>query len=376
MYYSLVYRPLLAILSLVSIVAHAAVPFEPELSPFQPNLQLIWERAFASQIEDIVSRSGHPDQLIITLAMPPEIHLIDLKTLAPYAINRTRIYTSPRSQAILGITEVYPDVYAFIAGNTLVFPYYKVFPGIHSLYLLNLTTFEANNTGWTTNRTAVVTKLADLQANNPSSIATLPGKNPLLLIADSTAGSILAVNPKTGEQNTLYTHESMQPLPNAPEPVGVKAFRVLDKYIYYGNHFSHALYRLPIDVDNTAADSVNIRPTIRTTGEPQLMVQDRNFPRADGLAVRYRGTEKIDGALEIIVTGSNSVVKVEHTVGGGWAYHFVSRGWRGSNSVRGATNAAFGVGDWVQNVFITTGGGVAADIFAFFGPSRVLRIGI
>lgn len=193
-------------------------------------------------IENIRPRQN--GQLLITLLTSPDVYLIDPSSNTN---STSKLLHSFPKIALLGITEVKPDVFYIAAGN------YSLTAGLtngsFSFYSLDLTSYDsATNTG------AESKEIASFPESRVfNGMDTLDIGKGLILIGDSMAGVVWLLNVYTGEKRIFLSEPEMAPpLPPASQTGvnGIKALRDGEKvWIYFSNTQKKTFCRVPVSLD-------------------------------------------------------------------------------------------------------------------------------
>ncbi|VUC28754.1 unnamed protein product [Clonostachys rosea] len=126
----------------------------------------------------------------------------------------------------------------------------------------------------------------------------------VLLVADTTKGTIWRVQISTGEPSILY-HDPETTLPLSGEAFCMNRVQVAAGHMWYTNTSQARLYRVPIEYINDGAD-------IKVTGAPQIVAE--GCPHNDGLVVLQDGSAAY---LSSYVLGNLWRVDVDAETGSG-----------------------------------------------------------
>ncbi|KAK4082354.1 uncharacterized protein Triagg1_2166 [Trichoderma aggressivum f. europaeum] len=228
--------------ALIASVATTAVINLTDESPFttvQDN-RLIYQFANGTTIENIAVRSN--GSLLVTLSSTPELYQVDpFNPENPKLVHHFSGYL-----ALVGITEVSPDVFTLIASN------FSAATGESpSSWAVWQVAFQEEQTE--------ISKVTDLPgAEFPNGMTTLETTPNTVLIADSAAGVVYRVNTQTGEFQVVLEDETFKAAPGSPQPIGVNGIRYLDNYVYYTNSFGPLFGRVPVNASGSAVGDFEV----------------------------------------------------------------------------------------------------------------------
>ncbi|KAF2476248.1 uncharacterized protein BDR25DRAFT_199454, partial [Lindgomyces ingoldianus] len=183
--------------------------------------------------------------LIENIAVRPNGHLLLTSlgnaTMTMYTINPTCpqpsasiLQIAPGSNGISGITEILPDIYAFLAGtwNTSI---RRAELGSLSIYALNLRT-----------ETPVVKKIVTIaESVGLNGLATVPGSKNLLLASDSVLGAVWRIDISKGTYDLAIKDSLFAPTGPAPS-LGINGIRTKDNHFYFANSAQGVFGRVAI----------------------------------------------------------------------------------------------------------------------------------
>jgi hypothetical protein len=171
-----------------------------------------------------------------------------------------------------------------------------------------------------------------------------------VLVGDSTAGVIYAVDPIKKSYSLYWDNDTLKPAPNSSIPIGVNGIQTSSdsKYFYYNANRDSSLYRIALSSDYTP------------TGMPQKIAS--GFPFLDDLALSRKPVHSKngnDGFIAYVCTNAgNTVVKVLPD-----GTQSVLVGSIGSLDVAGSTAAAWGRTEQdLDTLYIVTAGAHAAPV--------------
>ncbi|KAF2789244.1 hypothetical protein K505DRAFT_313468 [Melanomma pulvis-pyrius CBS 109.77] len=207
----------------------------PPTMAAMPSSTTIHQFPLPTWLENIAVRpNGH---LLVTLLTTPELHLIDPTAKTTTLIHTFAKDTSTNITGLLGLAELAPDNFAFVAGHIPQ----TATPGTYSIWSAD---FRGGSSS-----AAVVQKLADVPGGQ-----LLNGLAPLnahtLLIADSMAGVLWTLDTRTRASSVALDHASLKPGRDAAGAfvkAGVNGLRVRAGFAYYSNSATGALSRVAVD---------------------------------------------------------------------------------------------------------------------------------
>ncbi|KAM0801571.1 hypothetical protein BDR22DRAFT_804600 [Usnea florida] len=267
--------------------------------------------------ENLAIRSN--GQQLLTRLDTPEIWLLELETWNPYPA--VLVYRFPGVQAVTGIAELAPDVFAVIAGNYTLDS--GPTPGSWAIWRMDLNGWDGTPT--------------ELDDTPP-----LPADH-YVLMSDFRAGVVYRLDVNSGAYKVVIEDSLMVAV---PQPIfgvsGVNGLRVRDGYLYFTNTGQNILAKIPINADGTPSGTSSV-----------IAHTPASTDYFDGFTFDSHGTVYIG-------TGSgNTLVKVSQS--GGPVMKVA--GQFNSLSLAEPTNCAFGRGTTDQGVlYVATAGGIAAPV--------------
>ncbi|KAJ6587995.1 hypothetical protein B0H19DRAFT_1097640 [Mycena capillaripes] len=195
--------------------------------------QLIFQSPTGQSLENLAVRPS--SKLLITSTLSPTLYTLD-----PTAANATlnEVYTFPNANALTGIAEYRPDVYAIVAAELNVTSIMAV-PGSVVIWSLDFTPG-----GTPTPRRAARIP----QSGLTNGLSTVPGHPDLVLAADSILGAAFEVNVRTGAVRVLIQDTAMAPTgPSGPPPaIGINGLHVRAGLLYFTNTQLGSFSRVPL----------------------------------------------------------------------------------------------------------------------------------
>ena len=189
-------------------------------------------------IENIAVRESGP---ILGVGLTPNLFQVNpLGDTAPVIVET---FPSPIT-ALLGLTEVLPDVFYVAAGNvtnTTV----QVTPNTLSVWRVNMAGFTTKN-GLIT----PVRKVADFpDAGILDSMTTLNAAQGLILIGDNYKGVVWLLNVNTGFKSVLLNMTDMAPIAGDIPHLGINGIKYTDGNLYFTNTDQQLFVRLPLSMN-------------------------------------------------------------------------------------------------------------------------------
>ncbi|KAJ7231150.1 hypothetical protein B0H12DRAFT_217801 [Mycena haematopus] len=195
--------------------------------------QLVFQTPTGQSLENLAVRPS--SKLLITSTVSPTLYTLD-----PTAANPTldEVHTFPDANALVGIAEYRPDVYAIVASE-LNETSLMVAPGSVVIWSLDFTSGGAP----TPRRAARIS-----QSLLTDGLSTVPGHPDLVLAADSLLGAAFEVNVLTGAVRVLIQDAAMAPIgPSGPPPaVGINGLHVRTGLLYFTNTQLGTFSRVPL----------------------------------------------------------------------------------------------------------------------------------
>lgn len=287
-------------------------------------------------IENIAIRSN--GQQLLTRLDSPEIYLLQLETWNPHSI---LVYRFPGVQALTGIVEIAPDVFAVTAGNYTLAS--GPTTGSWAVWRVDLNGWNSTPPEGTLPLPAShVSKIADV-----TEAAYLKGMSLLsdryVLLSDFRAGVVYRLDFNSGAYKIVIEDGLMVAV---PQPIfgasGVNGLRVRDGYLYFTNTGQNILAKIPINADGIPSGTASV-----ITHTPA------STDYFDGFTFDAHGDVYLG-------TGSgNTLVRVSQS--GGPVVKIAGR--LDSTTLAGPTNCAFGRGATDQGVlYVAITGGIAAPV--------------
>ncbi|CAN9119877.1 unnamed protein product [Alternaria sp. RS040] len=237
-----------------------------------------------------------------------------------------------RPSLLLGITEMSPDVFVFIAGNFSI-ARARSDAASYSVWQIDFNRGDL----------AKCEKVSEIEALPEASflngMTTLDREQGTVLISDSVLGLVWRLNVWTGKYDVVLEDETMKPAEGTPLVLGINGIDIFNGYLYYTNSLKGFFCR--VEIDTSTGEAVGPYETLQT----DLPGGDDFVMSADGVAFIAQNSGNslervdVDGTRSLIAGGLNTTV------------------------VAGATSAAFGR-TWKDKgvVYVVTSGGQAAPV--------------
>lgn len=237
---------------------------------------------------------------------PAELYLIDPNS--PTNAQTTRLVNAfPASvgNSVFGIAEPTQDLFAVLVGNTSETGA-GASPGSFSVWNVDFRSGKAK-----------VSKIAALpNAVFPNGMTSVNSRT--LLIADSTAGNVIALNTETKVAKVVIDDASMKFGADAFVPLGINGIKIGGKSkntLYYTNTYSNSLHRVQVNTDTGAAVSAFTTIATGLIGPDDLAVTDagvayvaENFGNSIARVSSAGVVERVVGGItSSVVAGPTSV---------------------------------------------------------------------
>lgn len=263
------------------------------------------------------------------------------------------VYRFPGIQALTGIVELAPDVFAVSAGN------YTLDSGptteSWAVWCLDLNGWDSTPSEETLPLPADhVSKIADV-----TEAAYLKGMSLLseryVLLSDFCAGVVYRLDVDSGAYKVVIEDSLMVAVPQRTFGAsGVNALRVHEGSLYFTNTGQNIFAKIPINADGTASGTASI-----------IAHTPASTDYFDGF------TFGAHGAVYLGTGSGNTLVRVSLS---GGPVEWVA-GQRNSLTLAEPTNCAFGRGATDQGVlYVATAGGIAAPVQGRFTRGGALMV--
>lgn len=258
-----------------------------------------------------------------------EIGVANLHFINPLAKPATSkvLTTFPNANAVFGISELEPDVFAVAVGSTT--PDFQPVPGSYSMWKIDLRA-----------KKLTVSKIADVpniglingvQATNPNTV----------LLADSIRGNIVKLDTRSKAYEVVLEHPSLLPNFTAQVPLGVNGLKLSGSTLFYSNTVQRLLGRVPI---NTSTGRATGAFKVFASGQQIKIPDDFDIGKDGNLYVASPSKQPDGDTLQRVTQNGQAVTLAE------------------GGAVRGATAARFGRTSTDQKtVYLSTMGGFGPD---------------
>jgi hypothetical protein len=206
---------------IISLIMTTSALQAPLASP-----QIVFQFPNSTWVENIFATSN--GSLLASTTLNGGLYLID-----PIAKSATHISNFKYINSVFGITELTPDTFAVVVGNTTP-PLFKD-EGSFSVWHVDLSCED---------EPADVTKIIGIPEGQLLNGATAINTD-VVLIADSKAGNVIRLDRRTREHGVVMEDASMKG--NATAPTGINGIKYKDGYVYYTNTRLASLHRVKID---------------------------------------------------------------------------------------------------------------------------------
>ncbi|KAJ7636387.1 hypothetical protein FB45DRAFT_729766, partial [Roridomyces roridus] len=185
-------------------------------------------------LENLAARAS--SELLITSTSFPTLFTLDPTAKNP---TLTGVVTFPNANALLGIGEIRPDVFAVVAAeiNTTTL---TATPGSAFIWTVD---FTVSGTPKTTQAASIP------QAGLANGLCALPGNPDVVLVADSVLGVAWGANVRTGAVSVFLEDVAMTPIgasdPDAP-PLGINGLHAQGGELYFTNSQRGTFSRIPL----------------------------------------------------------------------------------------------------------------------------------
>lgn len=268
----------------------------------------------------------------------PEVWAIDPVTSTGSSLIQLPLAEDDSTNALTGICELSPDVFAIGAGVYDITGGTGPKQGSFSIWLADLTRDKPR-----------VTKIADMPEIVINGIARWDEQT--VLVTDCLNGKIYRLDISSGSYSIALEDETMTLPPNAPFPIcinGLKVHRTATQtYVYYTNTTRQSVYRLPVT------------PALEPAGPAETLASGL-LP--DDLAVAR------DGTVYVCTNTTNTVVRIPP--GGGEAVTVA--GEANDMAIAGSTSCVFGEGEKV--LYVATSGGIMAHVDGRSEPAKIVEV--
>ncbi|KAH7022372.1 hypothetical protein EDB80DRAFT_806070 [Ilyonectria destructans] len=283
--------------------------------------------------------SIRPNGIVLATRLDiPEVWAIDPVTSTGSSLIQLPLAEDDPTNALTGICELSPDVFAIGAGVYDMIGGTGPKHGSFSIWLADLTRDKPR-----------VSKITDTPEIVINGMATWDEQT--ILVTDCLNGKIYRLDISSGSYSVALEDETMTLPPNAPFPIcinGLKVHRTATQaYVYYTNTTRQSVYRLPVT------------PTLEPAGLAETLASGL-LP--DDLAVAQ------DGTVYVCTNTTNTIVRIPP--GGGEAVAVA--GEANDMAVAGSTSCVFREGEKV--LYVATSGGIMAPVDGRSEPAKIAEV--
>jgi len=213
------------------------IPVLSSPSPISPVTKTIYQFSNPTWVENIAAT--HNGSLLVSLLAKTsgaELHLVNPFTSPTTA---TLIKAFPNSDSAFGITELSEDIFAIITGFSDLMKGPTV--GSSSVWTVGLSPYGTGKEA-----APIVKKIAKIKkAQFLNGAAAL--NSATILLADSYAGNVVALDTYTGQYSVVLSDASMSLNGSGPVPIGINGLKMHDGYLYYSNTVQGTLNRVKVN---------------------------------------------------------------------------------------------------------------------------------
>ncbi|KAH8824064.1 hypothetical protein DL96DRAFT_1742436 [Flagelloscypha sp. PMI_526] len=303
------------------LLALLAIPLIFASTSSSSNYHTVYQFEDGTFLENIAVRSN--GDLLLTSPVKPIVYTLNPHSLYP---SPSIIFEFPNATGTTGIAEVYPDVFAVVAGV---------------LNPQNATTEKGSLCLWTVDvghHEPVGKKVACVpESTGLNGATTLAGAPGTVLVSNSRLGGIYSINVHTGEVVLVVQDSLLEGTPENALGLGINGLRTHGHTVYFANS------------SKTFFGSIQLTSTVQTVGSIKTIAtvpDGSNFTAYDDFALDGKGNAWItlhSHAL-VVVTPSGE----QRIVLGG----------DGNTFLADPTSAAFGRGakGGKETLYVVTGG--------------------
>lgn len=314
-----------------------------------PN-RIVHQFPLPTWLENLAVRPN--GQILVTVTTAAQVYLVDPSK--PASAAPVLIHDFAPKSAVIGITEVRPDIFYVAVGKVDIFTFTN-YPGTYSIWEINMS-----------GNTPAIRKVTDVpEANFLNGLTTLSIKDNTILAADCVLGLIWKINVTTGKYEKVIDNPSMKLPPPPALSLGVNGIKIHDGKLYFTNTGAGTLNRIPINLS-----------TGKATGSAENLYKGI-FP--DDIAIDEAGNVWIarngENILSVWISDTRKLVdvlgkKTELTVAGATACAFGQSGWGGGGDGDGGGKVLYvstsgALAGPVNGTIVEGGKVVAVDLSGF-----------
>lgn len=307
------------------------IPWTAAFLPTKPSLPLphrtIAQFPVGLALENIAIR---PNGNLLVTSLTPNASLYEISNPSSPSPVIALLHTNPNVTSLLGITEISPDIYAFVAGS---FTSAGGMRGSYSVWTADLSCRRL--------KISLVTAIPEAELLNGVTAAVDRG---VVLIADSPSGTLFRVDLREKTYSVAAALPEMSSgQPGNPFAMGINGVHVRKGYLYGTNDFRTLFYRVEISDSGFLPAGVKAELVANVTSLTKN-VDDFIFGPGEG-DTAFVATNSDNLLLAVGVDGGSEVVL----------------GSAGDGAVAGGSAMKFGRGKSDRGVLYVTTGGARID---------------
>lgn len=245
-------------------------------------------------IENIALRPN--SHLLLTTFRQAELYTLNPHTPSPEPHLIARL---PGVNALTGLAQIRPDVWAIAGGNHAPEPF--VFEkGTMRVFTVDLSSGVED---------VVIETVAEVPgAPLLNGMSNIP-QNPHVLLSVDSHGKVWRIDAKTGRVDVVLENETL--MPSEEFPLGANGAKVFEGWLYWTNSARGTFCRVPIDELGNVTGDVEIVARNAGVGA-NVAYDDFDFDRTTGTAYLTQHPDSVhkvnkDGTLEIFAGGSYDI---------------------------------------------------------------------
>ncbi|KAH6672541.1 quino protein amine dehydrogenase beta chain-like protein [Halenospora varia] len=200
-----------------------------------------------TSLENMAIRAN--GNLLVNVITSPDIYQVNPFNPA----NPSPVHSFPGNMALLGITEVEPDVFAVIVGNFSAKTIATI-PGSYSVWRVDMRSFGCEESGKVQTR-AAVSKIASIpEGQLLNGMTHISQGSPYVLIADSGLGAVFRLNVKTGQYKIAISDLLMKPEATGVQ-IGVNGVHISGSNLYFTNSILNGGFFAKIPIHLSGPDA-------------------------------------------------------------------------------------------------------------------------
>jgi hypothetical protein len=298
---------------------------QPQIKPLVADSLVTTVHSFpnGTWVENIAPRAN--GKLLVTLVNLPQVWEVD-----PRSHSAELIYSFPEANVTLGIAEVEDDVFA-VAVGAFTAPG-KGVPGSWSIWKLDFR--HASHGSWpdcakvTNPHESIAEKVVGIpEAVFLNGLSALPSKLGTVLVGDSFAGKVYAIDIWNASYSLTIDDPTFKPNSSAEIVLGLNGLHIKNDKLYYTNsEQSPLLARIPLSIDGHA------------TGPAEVIASNAIYPLDLGFQSDDFALDSSGNYAWLVSNPSGILVKISLTSG----KQQIVLGGISNPTIAGATSASFG----------------------------------